>query len=457
MLNIHIGIMIFILHFLFLASECYSDNNRNAIDLKQAIKYLISNSPTLASLKLEVANSELAKKNAFAAFLPSLDLNATHGLQNRYTNNSLNPPSGKNNNTWTSSISLDLSETFYDNGVSVTNYKISELKRQKVELNYRKELERLTFEFCNEFLNYSYLKKILAIQNEQLVLIKKQNAIISKIYYQGLKSKKDFLRSKTDVSRLEIEITLTTNGIEKSKMEIFRLLSWTYSEDQQTNQINFIPIDEKDSTKLQPLQPPPIENYFEHKVGMLQQNITELETSQIDKKNWPEFSLTSGVSYSSNNYIGGSKSWSHSFADNDSTSWNLLFKIKYNILDWGVRAHDKEIANNKKIIEKKQFENEMLVLKTNMNKLLLDLHDKWINYKTNQELLDLEKDTYELIYNEYHNGKVSYLDLITALKSLTEAKTKFFSAFFDLRRGFLSYYFNKGTLYETISNETTPK
>ncbi|MBF0298183.1 MAG: TolC family protein [Oligoflexia bacterium] len=430
-----------------------SSNTYKHITLFEGVNFLTTNAPTLINLELEIRNNDLSKKNAFAAFLPSLDFQATHGLHDSYSNYN-NPQK----NMWTSNLSLDLSETFYDNGVSRANYKISQLKKQKSELNYKKELERLTSDFCNEFLNYSYLKKLLSVQEEQLSLLKRQNEIISKTYYQGLKTKKDYLRSKTDLNRMGVDLLATINSIERSKMELFKLINLPYEEYPKTN---FIPIDENNDTLKFNLnttfETPKIESYIEYKNSLLQQDITELETSMIDRKNWPELSISSGVSYSTNTYMGSTKSWHTSFTDNDSTSWNILFKINYNILDWGVRSRNKEMALNRQISEKKQFESDVLVLKTNMSKLLIDLQERISNFKNSEELLLLEKDSYQLIYAEYRNGKVQYLDLITALKSLIDAKTRFYSAFYDLKKGIFSYYFNQGTLHDFIKLKKTFK
>src|SRR3989344_3801838 len=92
------------------------------LSLQDAVRFAIENSPSFDTAKKTQAIRELEYKSAVAKMLPSADFTTTNGLQNNIpiaSTSSASPVFSSNPSApWYSSLSLGLTESLYDNGVS---------------------------------------------------------------------------------------------------------------------------------------------------------------------------------------------------------------------------------------------------------------------------------------------------------------------------------------------------
>ena len=65
-------------------------------------------------------------------------------------------------------------------------------------------------------------------------------------------------------------------------------------------------------------------------------------------------------------------------------------------------------------------------------------------------MLELEKDNLNFLRQEYRNGKVQYLDLITGYNNFSDAEIKFYSAASSLENLKYTILYHQGKLYEEI-------
>jgi outer membrane protein TolC len=73
--------------------------------------------------------------------------------------------------------------------------------------------------------------------------------------------------------------------------------------------------------------------------------------------------------------------------------------------------------------------------------------------KTTRELLVLEQQSYSILEAEYRNGRAAYLDLITNLNSLIDARSKFMTSYFGFKKQQMLYAFHKGDLYAELKQK----
>lgn len=450
-------------------NQSNEDKPNGKFTLKEALKYALTHSPTIDTNERQMHISELELKSSKSAFLPNLDFSATHGLQDSYL------PAGKIDHSmnsssipWTSKISLELTETFYDNGASITKYSISNLNRQKSEIQYKKARDSLALELSSEFYNYSRLYRTLQIQTEQYELIKKQYELVKKSYEEGLKIQKDYIRFKTELSRAELDLVAARNNLNKSRVELLRIMSVpSVDSDKIDLEIDPGPVANisaslskstmKNMLSQIPGIPPAIESHYDYKLASIQNQIGMLEVDLVKRNYWPELSITSGSSYQSSDYLGKTAGFNRSFNNNQRLDWNVLFTVKYNIWDWGKRKRDVQIAEERRITQNNDQDKGLQSIRADINKLMLDLKQMKENYVLSEELLKLEESNTNSIKFDYQNGKVLYLDLITAMKSLADAKNKRIGAYFDLKSSVASYRYHQGTLYDSIiSSQKSP-
>lgn len=418
-----------------------NDSTANVLNLKDSVQYAIEHSPSFDSLKKTLNISELEEKSALAKNFPSLDLTTTHGIKDNNADLKLTSSA----QPWYSDFNLALTENIYDNGASYTRYKISSLSKKQSLLNSDNQKNKICLDIVKQFVYFSLNFKLLQIQEKQFELINKQYSSIYKDYSQGLKTKNDYLRFKTQVSRSEIDLINAKNNLEKSKIELKKLIGLNLSND---TQINFEPInlDYKISSLDQFNQNLVIENHPLYQISQIQKEINQLNSEQIHRKNLPEFFITAGLNYTSSNYLNNGQT----FSDNDQLGWNALLTLKYNFFDWGIRARDQEISYLKEKISNNSLDTDLLSLNSELQQLKLTSAQIIKNYSLAQELLNLEKTNLNFIEREYKNGKVQYLDLIAVINNLSDAEIKFYTSASEAYSLHYTYLHHQGKLYDDL-------
>ncbi len=404
------------------------------MSLRDAAAYALRTSPQLDSSQRATVISGLQLKNTSAAFLPSLDLSSTHGLQKYYPRQSTNEP-------WTSSFSLTLAETLYDNGESLTKHKAAGIQDRIARLNFERDRDQLLLAVANAFFSLSQAKKTLEIQQEQHAVLKLQVELVKDAYKQGVKTRKDYLRFLTQLNRSDIDLITARDTVTKAEIDLRRALGVPLESGEKLD----FAIDDAPPAPLQ-AETIKIENHRDYKIAELQNQVSDLNTDLVNRKLWPVLGVTASATHGSSNYLfTGVPEWV-----NRSTSWNALLTLSYNFFDFGTRRRNAEIAAEQASVQANMLTSGLLDLHRDIEKLQLDLRRLAETYRLSEELFKLERSNLMLITNEYRQGKVQYLDYITQLQNFASAKTTYYSSLYELRKGQLAERYHEGSLYEAI-------
>jgi outer membrane protein TolC len=402
-----------------------------------AVKAAVENSPRLSPLRGDLQIRELEFTNAFSSFFPQLDLGAVHGLRGA----SPSPYSS----SLVSEFNLEATENIYDNGQSWTRYESAKIAKEIADLSYRHERDKLTLEFANEYMRYSLSKALFEVQQQQFSIVNKQYQSVSSQFRQGVKTRRDYLRFKTELRRSEIDLQSATTAVERSRVELMRLMGVELRPGVAVYEFQPIEIEPGAVVKA-PDAAPHIESHFLYRISNLQKQIFENDTRLVKRQFGPEVFFTAGASYHTGDYLGSTVS----VTSNESTSWNALLTLKFNLIDWGARRRNIAIAN----VKQAQGESGLAVavnsFAADSAKLMLDLGQSTKSYALAKELLDLESQSYGFLDSEYRNGKVSYLDIIVGLRDLLNSKVQMYSSYFDLRTQLLRYRYYEGRLYDSV-------
>jgi len=380
--------------------------------------------------------------------LPSADLSATHGLQN-------NIPIGGNNtlltanpaSPWYSSLSLGISENLYDNGVSLTNLKASDLRRELANLNFLKSRDSLVLDVAAEFYRYSLHSALLEIRKQQLELLEKQFRTLASQYQQGFKTRTDYLRLKTQVQRAEIEVVSAQNNLDLSEAQLRKLLGVETGEPSPPQFARLPAQSDQKFEKLFPSQRPPLEKAYDYRLSQVQEKINDTNVSLVVRNYWPRVFFTSGITYSNLNYLNSNTP----FTATNQLSWNALVTLQYNIWDWGERGRDVTIAEHTRDIQGNTIAQNLLDVDTQISSLMLDLSRIAKNYQLSYDLLKLEEEANRTLENQYREGKVAYLDLITSLNSLLDSRVQFTTSYFNALQAIARHHYFEGKLYEALT------
>lgn len=409
------------------------------LNFKQTITYAVENSPSLRVYKLEVNARDLELRNARSVFFPSLDLSTTAGLRET------DPPSTPSNKV--STLQLALAEKLYDNGISIIRYDTASLNYRIANLTYENERDQLALTVGQEYLNYSLNAALVEVQQQQLSIINQQFSTVSSLYRQGIRTRKDYLRFKTEQRRAEIDFQQAQNTLARSRVELNRLLGVEVTEGVPNFDFTPLSVEHQLVAKL-PLRAPDIKSHFRYRIAELQRETFQNDVRVVKRDFWPQLSLTAGASYNTGDYLGTASS----INNNEFTEWYALGTLTFNIWDWGIRRRNISITQARANERSSELTASLNTFSADNSKLMFSLNERAKSYALSRELLDLETSSYGLLSRDYREGKVSYLDLIVALRDLLNAKVQLYTSYFGLRDQLLRYTYHEGQLFETVTH-----
>jgi outer membrane protein TolC len=417
--------------------------------LQESIQYAMEHSPKLENARHTVRIRELEQKNTVASLLPSLDLSSTQGLQNNIpiaSGGTLLTPNPTA--PWYSSVSLGLTEKLYDNGETFTRKALAQLNYEIALILLQKTRDQLILEVSTLFYQLSLSHSLLEVRQQQKATLDKQFRTMTLQFQQGLKTKVDYIRLKTQVQRAEIELAEAQNSIARVRADLIRALAANLPPEAS---LAFEPLnpDIQSQTITFPNETPKLENYFDYKTTRLQKEANERNVSFSRRRYWPQLSLSSGVVYSNLNYLNSDSP----FSAKNQLSWNALALIQYNFWDWGIRKRDVQIAVHQQEIQNHTLDLELLEVQSQIQALMGDLKKNQDTYPLRKELLSLEQSNFQDMSDRYREGKVSYLDLISSLNSLLDSKVQFSTSYFETLQNLAKYYFYEGRIYEKLVSQ----
>jgi outer membrane protein TolC len=415
-------------------------NMEQVPDLKRLAEVALQNSPTFMTAKAAYEVSRLQTKNAFASFLPSLDFSSQAGPEGispyPVPSSSLSVGGA---NPWSSSTSLTLTETLYDNGESLKLHRIANWNQELNLLNLQKVKGQVLLTLVQAYSEWSYAVKQLRFTSQYSKELERLYKLASDQYYQGLKTQSDFMRFQTQFQKSQLDILAGQHTVEVNRLTLIAAMG----------------LSSENSVPLYVLEQPQIHHtaeelslqkaeLLEEKILAVKEKMSESQVDLISRRNLPQLNLTAGAQYGSGSYIQTGQSWS----DNQQTGWNLGLALKWNLWDWGVRARNVEIQR----WQETSAQQDLRSLQINADKDLQSYRDdqRQLLAKTSitKSLETNEKINYKQFDQDYRMGRVTYLDLIGALSNLLDSQNRRIRLEYDtfiLERKWLYY---KGSLDE---------
>lgn len=420
--------------------------NTTPISFRELLKNALQNSPEFRTYEINLNIVQLNENIAGHYLLPTLDLNATHGLVGHNPSNYQDP--------WSSNFGLTLNENLYDNGRSYKNLKILKLQKRITETQFLQNKNKFCLNLYSEYLQYSLNRKLYEIQEVQTANIKKQFAYFSNAFYNGTKTQKDYLRLKTAVNRSAIDLLVYKKNILKSYEQLLLLSGETLT------QIQFSDLDNLANLKILPFNftdlPPQLLDSANSKVELpylsifdMQKQLSELQEDLVMSPYWPEINLSANAKYSNVDYWNNAShlSWNNT----GSQSWGAFLNLNWNLLDWGKQSNLKEISIQTKNLSIYQIENQKNQYQSDLNDLFTQNQTSIQNFKLAQELLKMEESNISYIEREYRNGKVLYLDYSSGLRDFADAQSKYYSSVTDLLTTINTVKYHRGILFNELT------
>jgi len=410
-------------------------------ELIKLAQLMLKKSPPV---KVAFENWQIGKLNTLvtgAAILPAFNISDTAGLKG------LDPIFLGPNNTY-GNTTLTMNEVIYDNGVTLNTLDQNRLAQERLRLEYEYIRDTQLLAVTQAYMDWS-----LSLQQEQLdeskrKILGRQYAFMDSQFRQGYKSRRDVLRLESALRRVQLDTLSDESNVIINRATLLDLLG-AKSEDLDELKLHGEEtgaVEEPGNGTDAPLK---LSEHRRLKILRSREAEAEINIRLAQRNYWPQLKLQTDASYTNDNYIQPDVSW----GPNGYASWDALVVFSWTIWDWGIKKNTMQIAQvNSDITADRDHQEEFdleLQLQTLMRKLL--------EFKTSlnlaHELMTLERQNYTSLENDYRSGKASYLDLIIEINDYIDARTRFISAYFNLRKGKLAYEFHHGDIYKNLITE----
>lgn len=407
-------------------------HSTKAFNFKNTVLYAIAHSPTLDFLRKSLNISKLNRKNNLATFLPNIDVTSTHIVGK--------DPAEDNSNA-ASSLGIEATENLYNNGENFTNYKKTKLQQAITLLQYQQGRDQLIKTVVTDFLNLSLQQKLSAIQRTNVSILQQQYHAALEQYHQGLKTPEDVIRFRSQMQQAKISLLQANNAIKQSKQQLLTDMGYKYG----TTKFISLQLSPIKVSSL-PIQLPDLRQQYQYKIILLQREVNKLDINLQQRKYWPQVNVKASANYGNELQPG----IVDSFGRKKQLDWQAELELKYKILDWGTQRRDIAIATQTGWQNIDNLTQQLLSERQDIDNLMsgLKLHKQ--SYKISTSLRRSETKNYSTLNQSYRAGKVSYLDLTTAISDLSAAKVQYITDRYALEKDLYAYYYYKGMIYDKV-------
>jgi outer membrane protein len=399
------------------------------------------NSPVIQRAKNDAEIAELELKNAKWAMFPQLNLESKLGLIGEDPNSRATP--------WFSELNLSLRQVFWDedNNSNLSRYKREKRKWERVKLDSEYKRDEQILKVVHAYFDWSSSLELREIDENKRDLLRRQFNVLEAQYKQGLKTKRDVLRIETEIKRLEIDILRRDNEVDLNFQKVASHVGLTKkdldAEDIEGEEAKPFGVLKGEATEIK------LTDHRKSKIFALREEEARYETQLFERKIWPRLTLENEIKYNNNAYVDTNVP----VGGNDRLTWQSMLILRYPLWDFGTKKREWEIARVKERSIRAEDQQWLLELAVELRDVFLKLRENRENVRATRELLVLEQQSYSILEAEYRNGRAAYLDLITNLNSLIDARSKFMTSYFGFKKQQMLYSFHKGELYEDLKSQ----
>lgn len=381
--------------------------NANALDINSAVNLALKNNN---ELKQKFYEYDEAKENIElnkSGFKPKLDLSYT------YTDRSKTQNSLKRDSSASAVLSYNLFNGFSDYNL-VKSAKYNAKASNLTLFAFKQDIVYNTKTAYIKFLNKRKNKSTYEVAYK---LFKKQYEDSKNRFEQGLIAKNDLLDIQVKMLDAKQNLTRAISDLKIARYELSNILGGIDLQNQTIKELDD-KIITKNSYKI---------DYLDNRseIKALKMSIKSID-SKVDSTKG-EFLPSIDASLSYNKY--GDDSMPKDLEPDDQKVAQV--QLKWNLYNGGVKYSNIDINRLKMRQLKEQLEKTKLDIKLQYQKAKSDLEVANLNYDSAKLALVQAKENYKIVNNKYEEGIVKPTDLTDANYLLTNAKQKFYQAYYD--------------------------
>ena len=405
-----IRFFLFILFISFSSSPLFSGENALSLNLKDALKIGLKNSPELAQAEKELEKAEFDIAINRAAFYPSISLEGGYNLSRLHSSPQWNPDYHRG------TVGIDW--TLYDYGRRSLNLKTTKSEKYVLEEDYRKTCQNKALEITSAFLSVLKNKELVNLSEKRLKRAKKYYQLAEAKLEVGIVSYADLLKSKVEVKGAESDTISASNALSLSRIKLENVLGLKKEEYRLDSGLKFsFPLVSLEKSLSEALSKRP-------EIKKKEGEEIQLEYAyQLVRKDYlPSLSLKGNYDYYLNRELSGYL---------DTSDWTVYLALKIPIFDGGIkRSRLKQAELNR---EKLQFAKE-----ESIRDITGEVSTNFFNLQNLEKLMGVQgeevtaaTENLRLATGRYKEGVGSILEVIDAQTDLVSAETDKVNTLFD--------------------------
>jgi outer membrane protein TolC len=415
---------------------------KSSLDLPATIHYALQHSPQLDKNQRGVTVSQLEKFNAFAEFLPQIDLALEHRVNNRTPNDGV------------SGLTLSMMHNIFDHGTKFNQLKSKQLQQLRSGLNLANQRNAIIQQVANAYLNLSLQTQKLRIQQKTHQQVKLQYQLAEEEFQQGLKTESDLLRFASQLYRADSNLNVQKTAVEVARVDLLNAMGVPIGAEDYA-QLTFALENLADfDVKSLPRIAPSLSDHYIYQIAKVDERINQLAVDKAKLEFWPRVDIKSTAFYRIDNNANASVPLVNenvSLINREDFDANLILQFKTQVFDWGIRERNVKIAKQNQYIQQDDINAELISLKAQISKLIERIQQLAKRYQVDKTLLNAERRNYEMLEQDYREGRVFFLDLITGITNLSQAEISWVNTIYELNIAMYEYNYHLGNLYEKFT------
>lgn len=191
--------------------------------LEECVDYALKNNISIRQSELDLKATDIDKKAALGAFLPTLNANASHswniGLNQNITTGLL-----ENQTTQFTSAGINSNVDIYNGLQNLNRWRRVSLSKVAAQYQLDKMKDDISLNVANAYLQILFNKESVKVQQEQLANSQKQEIRTNELVSAGMIPRGDLLDAKATVAADKQRLIAAENALFLSKLSLAQLL-----------------------------------------------------------------------------------------------------------------------------------------------------------------------------------------------------------------------------------------
>ncbi len=399
-------------------------HGQEVLNLEKCIELALGNNQNIKIAEGEMNNAYWKKEEAFAGYLPQLNLTGTYLRKNATKIDPAILAAMKSR-----SFSLSTADEIYSGQLSLeqplfTWGKIYQGNRQAAlayrlaKEDYQKVKNELVAQVKESFYGLLLAKQMVAISQEAVAVTEEHLKVTEILYKEGKVSQYDVSRVKVQLANAKTNLIKAKNGLKLAKEALLFLLNAKISgEADIRGELKYIGAEIVQESALEEA----LNNRPEIKQMKLQEEIGKSLIKYSKAGNKPDIALTGNYNWQNNQL--SAKDWYD--------TWQALLVLSVPLFD-GLSTRAK-VKQSEASLEQIKLSKELVIegIKLEVKQAFLDFQQAKESIEVQKENVETAKDNLRIAQERYKLGLMSNVEVRDAELTLTQAETNYYQAIAD--------------------------